>query len=307
MGWNGSGGDKAPQDDVGRKRANGSVSRLMWPTVVLAIVACVTVFLWRLLSDTRSKASVDKENDEVRFQSSKRAVSGSRGETAGINIAVPLSEKQRTVVQVVAKTQTEEELDTEAEAEVTGAKDLKGINAADQMILMLLAAPPGQEHAPMPVNAVTEEDFDRSLKHEIVLRDNDSTAVRHLKETLIVVRREIQELRKEGRSVNSILQQFHDESNENLNLRIIASREAQEILDKGDADGAREYVTTLNEQFGRMGIDPIEMPLAGEEAEIAEAEAEELAAADAKVEADERADIERRKAEYKESKRKERK
>ena len=311
MGWNGSGGAAVRQTGT-KTPVKGRSSSLRSLMFVFCVIGIVIAGGWLAMTAFTAEEKPQKPKKTAeKYRSHPKSADKQPASLSWVAEATATERKagtvaKPTVAQTATNEQSEAELDAEAEAEVTGSKDLKGINAADQMILTLLAAPPGQEHAPLPDNAVSEAEFDRSLKHEIVLRDNDSTAVRHMKETLIEVRREIQELRKEGRTVNSILQQFRDESNESLNLRAIASREAQKIIDGGDRDGAQEYVTALNEQFGRMGIDPIEMPLAGEEAEAAAAAAEENAAVEAEAEAEERADIERRKEAYKQKKLKER-
>lgn len=272
---------------------------------ILAVAACL------LLPRNRAETVAHAKNPKATCSAANRVHVSRQVESRKNEFDADRAASARSDVKVPAQSaedaaRQEKELDREAEDEVTGRKDLRKINAADQMILTLLNADQNAEQAPMPENAVSEEEFDRALKTKIALRENDSSEVRKLKEILIAARAEISALRKEGLTVNEILARHREDFNANIRLRADAAAIAQEIYDSGDVEGSVEYVKMANGLLEDKGAGKIEAPLSAQEEAVVEKTLEADEQAERERLAEERADIERRKAEYKESKMKER-
>ena len=133
-------------------------------------------------------------------------------------------------------------------------------NVSDQMIALSLSIPSGQGLPPMPANAVSDEEFRRSLEEDIMILDTDSAEVRDLKAKVIVAREDIKAMMKKGYSVMQVLQEHHDLFNDNTKLYADAVLEMKAILAKGDREGARKYAVAMNSAFQQMGVPEIPVP-----------------------------------------------
>lgn len=148
-------------------------------------------------------------------------------------------------------------------------------HGSDQMIAMVLSAPPGQAIPPMPANAVSDKEFLDSLKEEIEILDTDSDEVKNMKANVIVARNEIKAMMAKGYSAQQVLQEHLDLSNDNAKLRTDALLELKSILESGDRDGARRYAVSMNAAFQQMGVMEIPVPSKDGKAEV-DAQAERV-------------------------------
>ncbi len=133
-------------------------------------------------------------------------------------------------------------------------------NVSDQMIALSLSGQPGQSLPPMPANAVSDEDFRKSLEEEIVILDTDPPEVKDLKARVIVAREDIKAMMKKGYSVQQVLEEHHRLFNDNAKLHSDAVVELKAILNSGDREGARKYAEKINEAFRQIGVPEITVP-----------------------------------------------
>ena len=133
-------------------------------------------------------------------------------------------------------------------------------NSSDQMIALALSAQPGQSLPPMPANAVSNEEFLKSLEEEIVILDTDSPEVKDLKAKVIVAREDIKSMMKKGYSVQQVLDEHHQLFNDNAKLHADALIEMKAILSSGDRDGARRYAEKVNVALKQMGVPELPLP-----------------------------------------------
>lgn len=137
-------------------------------------------------------------------------------------------------------------------------------NSSDQILAMALSVPQGGELPPLPIPSTMDKDFLDSLSKPIVIDEEDSDAVRKLKEDVIAARKDMQELLKSGGSAAEILQEHRRLLNENTATRNQVIKELRAIIDSGDIKGAEKYVRTMNVALGQMGIMEISMPRSAE-------------------------------------------
>lgn len=113
-----------------------------------------------------------------------------------------------------------------------------------------------------------DEEFRKSLKTKIVINDDDSPEVKELKARVITGRESMKRLMEEtGMSFAEVLADHQRITSENADIRLDAIREMNEIMKKGDKEGARDYIVAMNAAFQQMGIDEIKMPKAIESTE----------------------------------------
>jgi hypothetical protein len=112
----------------------------------------------------------------------------------------------------------------------------------------------------MPANAVSDEDFRKSLEEEIVILDTDPPEVKDLKARVIVAREDIKAMMKKGYSVQQVLEEHHRLFNDNAKLHSDAVVELKAILNSGDREGARKYAEKINEAFRQIGVPEITVP-----------------------------------------------
>ena len=133
-------------------------------------------------------------------------------------------------------------------------------HGSDQMIALVLSAPPGQAMPPMPMNAFTDDEFNRSLEENIEILDTDSDDVKDLKAKVIVARSEIKAMMAKGYSALQVLQEHQDIFNDNAKLHTDALIEMKSILDSGDREEARKYAIAMNAAFQQMGVPELPVP-----------------------------------------------
>lgn len=137
-------------------------------------------------------------------------------------------------------------------------------NSSDQVLAMALSVQQGGELPPLPIPPTMEKDFLDSLSKPILINEDDSDAVKKLKEDVIAARKDMLELLKSGGSAAEVLQEHRRLLNENTATRNQVIKELRAIIDSGDIKGAEKYVRTMNVALGQMGIMEISMPRSAE-------------------------------------------
>lgn len=139
-------------------------------------------------------------------------------------------------------------------------------NASDQVLALVTADDPHGNAPPLPaLGPGFENEFADSLKKEIVIDDNDSEAVKEVKERVKQARQAMLDAMGAGMSAQDVIAEHRKMVEENAAMRMDAVKGLREYLDKGDAEGAREYLETMNKALDQMGIMRIEMPRSREE------------------------------------------
>jgi hypothetical protein len=139
---------------------------------------------------------------------------------------------------------------------------------SDQLLAMALAGSTDGTGAPPPVpGGVSEAQFRKSLETPIVINATDSDAIKEIKQRVIDARAAALEMLNEGQSLDSILSEHHKLAMENEAIRSECQRVLKEFVDKGDAEGAREYCEKASAALKEMGIAELRMPMTDEERE----------------------------------------
>lgn len=149
---------------------------------------------------------------------------------------------------------------------------------SDQAIANVISLGPGHAipDTPMASEEKMERDFEESLKHPIVIEDDDSPHIKQLKEQIIAIREEIVERRKEGKTVKQILMEHKEQVNANVDLRRNAMKQFREIRAEQGDEAAWTYMEKANTVLDKAGAQRITWSLsAAERRAIREAKAED--------------------------------
>ena len=139
-------------------------------------------------------------------------------------------------------------------------------NASDQILALATADAPGGNAPPLPgLGPNFENEFADSLKKEIVINDDDSPAVKEVKERVKQARQDMLDAMGAGMSAQDVLLEHRKMQENNAALRMEAVNGLKEYLEKGDTEGAQEYVEKMNQALEQMGIMKIELPRSKEE------------------------------------------
>ena len=140
-------------------------------------------------------------------------------------------------------------------------------HATDDMISMLLAGRRSGTVLPIPMKAKGDLDkqFLASLNDPIVITDEDTEERAARKREVKAAREEIKEMMDRGLSFKEILADSRRLFQENAEIRRKAMRELQELHQKGDAEGERQYQVNIDAALQQMGIDPLDEPRTKEE------------------------------------------
>lgn len=139
-------------------------------------------------------------------------------------------------------------------------------NSTDQLIAMAIQGGGSSGGMPpMPISASADEEFLRSLDKPIAINPDDSEEVKRLKQSVMEVRADIDRLMKEGKTFAEIMREHQSLVNGNASIRKDVMAGLQEYVEKGDTEGAREYLSKMNAALNQMGMDPVEMPESPEE------------------------------------------
>lgn len=138
-------------------------------------------------------------------------------------------------------------------------------SASDQILAMVAQIAEGKSVPPMPIDKNFEREFFESLKQPIVIDDDDSERVKALKELVRTLRKELLARAENGESVHAVLKDYERRMAEDYKTRRELQQEARQILESGDREGAKNFVTKMNSALQQMGIKEIEMPMTAEE------------------------------------------
>lgn len=126
-------------------------------------------------------------------------------------------------------------------------------NAADQLIAMTLAIQPGVEAPPLPTG-VSDDEFRRALKQEIVIYNDDPSETREIKMRVREARKEILDMiDRDGRGFEEILHEYHSEMNANTKSYQQALKGLIEAEKTGTPEDVRKYRTVMNAALQQIG------------------------------------------------------
>ena len=132
-------------------------------------------------------------------------------------------------------------------------------HSTDDLIMMALSTPEGQELPPLPDLGGRRADveFRKSLKTEIVDSPDDSEKVKARKAIVRAAREEIAARMDNGEHFADILYEHAKLLNENGAIRRNAEIELRRLVKEGKVDDADVYAQAINDSFQKLGITPI--------------------------------------------------
>ena len=139
-------------------------------------------------------------------------------------------------------------------------------SSTDEMLSQLAVHPHGP---PIPVSKADQAAFLKSLETPIIPEATDSAEVKAWKRSIVDMRKQMKALIDEGHSFDEVIQEYQRSQQFNEEMRDKARSELKALVDKGDREGAEDYLNTMNQAFSQMGIEEIKMPRSREEAKAA--------------------------------------
>ena len=245
-------------------KKTGAHSSLRWiGYIVLSLLALGIGVWWTISSRVDKESRLDRNAAPKSAKSEKKSNSHSnkqRQQERDTLAPVP-AESTESLVQIPDSDQQLPSIPKLKEPPPPPKATFK--HASDEIISM--AVNTQGAIAPIPFDNSLEQDFEKSLQEEIVINDDDPDSLKQIKLNVIEAREAIKERIKQGMSVRAALEAHRDQVNFDDEMRTSAQREAQQILDSGDKDGAHEFVEKMNSMLEKYGIDKIEMPMTTEE------------------------------------------
>ena len=174
---------------------------------------------------------------------------------------------RKEVTQAENEKITDVQVEEDANVPESKPKHVEGDYAADQILGMTAALTLGRSVPPIPGGPSMTRDFKESLKHEIVIDENDSEEVKATKALIIAFREELKDLVKDGARVEDVIRDHENLTRDNNKIREDIIKEVKELREKGEEEEASRYLNTMNAAIQQMGIDIIEIPLTDAEAE----------------------------------------
>ena len=241
-----------------------SAKRALVAGLAVVILAAGAYFLFFSGSGKPEKTRPDKTPSAIKEVKPVVSKSNDVPEAKPVGKATPMPETDEFVKGVNTNGMTEAQIQRERERKKRFDEKRKKMifsNASDQILAMILRAPPGHDFPPLPISPSLDRDFKESLKTPIVINDDDPENVKGLKMAVMKMRDEIQYLVEEkGMTVREIITEHQDLVRENSKIRSDAQAEARRIYESGDVEGAQKYVTTMNLALQQMDVEPIKMP-----------------------------------------------
>lgn len=133
-------------------------------------------------------------------------------------------------------------------------------HATDQLIAVALSGDGDSELPPLPIGDSMEAEFLESLNTPIVIKEDDSDAIRRAKENVIEARKIIDAELRKGRSFKSILEEHLAERKGNAEMRQTAMQAVRELQAEGDSKAVNDYIEKVNGLFREKGIGEISSP-----------------------------------------------
>lgn len=131
-------------------------------------------------------------------------------------------------------------------------------HVTDDLLSMVLV-----EHGcvpPLPIAGNMDREFVESLKDPIVISEDDDEASAEKKRAVAKLRKEVDELMKQGIGFSEILREHVRIFNSNEALRSEAIAELRRVRDEGDTEGTKVYLDKVNDYLESQGVAPISMP-----------------------------------------------
>lgn len=126
-------------------------------------------------------------------------------------------------------------------------------NAADQLIAFAISIEPGVEAPPLP-SGITNDEFLRALKKDIVIKPDDSEQVKDIKRRVRETRREILEaMEATGKSFEQVLNDHRAQMNQNSALYHEAVKGLKEVEQNGTPEEVAHYIEKSNELLRSQG------------------------------------------------------
>lgn len=232
----------------------------------LAIVATIGILFWPTTPEELVEKPDTNTNKVHTIRAPKSRHLSDNGKSASLKIAETQKYKG---VEISSQTFTTNQNGRVIEEIVTkdGRKhrifhDPKPIFdfASDQLLAMALSMRPGQEIAPLPIDDSIEKDFFESLKTPITISEEDSDAVKQLKQDVIAARQTALEMTRQGMTFREILAEHQRLHNNNAATTLEAQRMVDELIADGDIDLAQDFAIKVNGQFNEKGIAPVIVP-----------------------------------------------
>lgn len=261
MAWNGSNGASAPK----QKPTNGAraVSKGALAGVIVVLGAAAALYFLMPASAPTPKASAPKEKNYQDDSVGKKSLIPT--EVGGSNMTYDSFESDGVSVETSLATNTTASA-SEAEDEKRRHKTVivKPVfdNPTDQAIAMLMSSDGITPAPPVPVGALSDEEFTKSLDTPIEILDTDSDWVREIKGRVIAVRAEIKERMNNGESFANIIAEHQNTEMDNFRFRREVMTELNDIVRSGDMELAERYISTANVYLRQLGAQEIKMPSA---------------------------------------------
>lgn len=256
-----------------KRKATGGVSKGVWGVVAAVVAVALVAVVWVVMEGEEASVEVKKPKKE-RVEPEKAPV---RDE-----VQLPKAKPTEKPVEKPVDNRPPHQIVVETISVITNAdgsvlerfRTADGKirskqsaprsvfdNSSDQLIAMAIQganSPVGMP--PMPISDSAEKDFVESLKKPIVINPDDSEEIKQLKQSVMAVRAEIDQMMKDGKSFKEIMKDHQALVNDNASLRKDVLKSVNEFIEKGDAEGAQMFLEKANETLGEMGIAPVDMP-----------------------------------------------
>ncbi len=256
-----------------RRATSGGVSKGVWGVVAAVVVAAVVGVVWMVMQGEEASVEVKKPKKE-RVEPVKAPV---RDE-----VQLPKAKPTEKPVEKPVDNRPPHQIVVETISVITNAdgsvlerfRTADGKirskqsaprsvfeNSSDQLIAMAIHganSPVGMP--PMPISDSAEKDFVESLKKPIVINPDDSEEIKQLKQSVMEVRTQIDQMMKEGKSFKDIMRDHQALVNDNASIRKDVVKGVNEFIERGDQEGAQMYLEKANAALGEMGIAPVDMP-----------------------------------------------
>lgn len=263
MAWNGSNSGRESVKPAVERRPP-KASRGLWAGVIVVLLAVVAVVIVFGTRNEPKPVAVKESTKRKIADSSVHVVKPKRVERETREEPPTKEVKEKYPGETIVEVQTNAGYVTEITVNADGRRTRHTLStspwefSSDGLLAMVLAAPPGQELPPLPmIGKEMDEEFRRSLKTPIKILPTDSEEVAAMKRIVMSAREEMKEWLDSGRHFSDILVDHRELVNENSKIRTDAIRELNEMIKAGDEEGARKYVTGMNEAFSQIGIEPI--------------------------------------------------
>lgn len=126
-------------------------------------------------------------------------------------------------------------------------------NAADQLIAFTLSIEPGVEAPPLP-SGITNDEFRRALKKDIIIKPDDSEKVKEIKRRVREARQEILEIiDSTSKSFEEVLNDYRSQMNQNSALYHEAVKGLKEVKQNGTPKDVAHYIEKSNELLRSQG------------------------------------------------------